>query len=391
MKKTVTVALLLLTTPALAAGPDARSVAERVVGQVAGVKEGEVVVITAPDTEAELAAQLGWAARRKKADFIQQLFREKDGRRSFDELPAELDTLPQTAALKLTSITDMTISVSRTDNLALMKDVPEERRQARWSSGTTLEDAARKRGVRSVDIGNGIFPTDATAKRFGMKKADLEKLFWSSVDVDYSKLQATGEAVKAALGGKVLKIKSDAGTDLTMAIEKRPVSVSDGIISDADRKAGGANLTVWLPAGEVYLVPVPGTAEGTLVLPRSFSDDVEIVDLALTIKAGKVVDAKAKKGLEAFKKRYDAAGAGKDELGYVDLGVNPALLAPKGSKLQSWVSAGTVTVGIGNNQWAGGTNLATYGYAGHLTTATVTVDDKPVVEKGVLKVGGGGA
>lgn len=391
MHKSSALALLLLTTPALAAGPDYKAVAERVVGQVAGVKEGEVVLITAPDTDQELASQLSWAIRRKKADSLTSTYREKDGRRYVDEVPAELDSLPPTASLKLLDIIQVQLGVDHTENPALFKDVPEARKLALGAASTPIADAAKKKGVRSVNIGNGLYPTDWLAKRYGMKKAELERLFWSSVDVDYAKLVVSGDAVKAALVGKQLKVTSASGTDLTVSIDKRPVVVSDGIISDADKKQGGAALQVWLPAGEVYLVPVAGSAEGKVVYPRAFVEDTELTDLTFIFKGGKVVDVQAKKGLDAFKKIYDAAPAGKEELGYLDLGINPALIAPKGSKLQSWVSAGTVSIGIGNNQWAGGTNAAPGGFAGHLNDTTVTVDGKVIVDKGVLKVGAGGA
>lgn len=391
MFKSLTVAALLLATPALAAGPDAKAVAERVVGQVAGIKEGEVVLISAPDTDQELAAQLSWAVRRKKGDTITSIYREKDSRRYFDEVPAEFDGLPPTASLKLLDMIQVQVSVDHTENQGLLKDVPEARKMALGAANAPVADMMQKKGVRSVSIGNGLYPTDWLAKRAGMKKADLEKLFWSSVDVDYAKLAASGEAVKAALAGKQLKVTSPSGTNLTMSIEKRPIAVSDGVISDADRKQGGASLQVWLPAGEVYVVPVPGTAEGKVVYPRAFVEGNELTDLTLTFKAGKVVDAQAKKGLESFKKGFDAAPAGREDLGYIDLGINPALIAPKGSKLQSWVGAGTVTIGIGSNLWAGGTNTTPWGFAYFLNDTTVTVDGKVIVENGALKVGAGGA
>lgn len=391
MVKSFAAVALLLATPALAAGPDLKGVAERVVGQVAGVKEGEVVLITAPDGDQELAAQLAWAVRRKQGDSIISIYREKDSRRYFDEVPAEFDGLPPTASLKLLDIIQVQVAVEHVDNPALLKDVPEARRMARGTAFTPVEAAMQKKGVRFVTVGNGLFPTDWLAKRAGMKMADLEKLFWSAVDVDYAKLAASGEAVKAALAGKQLKVTSPSGTDLTVSIEKRPITVSDGIISDADKKQGGAALSVYLPAGEVYLVPVAGSAEGKVVYPRAFVEDTEITDLTLTFKAGKVVDVQAKKGLEAFRKRFDAAPAGKEELGFIDLGINPALVPPQGSKLQSWVEAGGVTIGVGNNQWAGGSNANPWSFQYFLNDTTVAVDGKVIVDKGVLKVGSGGA
>jgi hypothetical protein len=50
------------------------------------------------------------------------------------------------------------------------------------------------------------------------------------------------------------------------------------------------------------------------------------------------------------------------------------------------VPAGTVTVGVGNNVWAGGDNKTAYGYFVSLPGTNVTLDGKPVVEAGQLKL-----
>ncbi len=86
-----------------------------------------------------------------------------------------------------------------------------------------------------------------------------------------------------------------------------------------------------------------------------------------------------------MKANYDAFGAGKEILGFVDIGINPSLKFAPNTKLGNWVSAGMVTVGTGNNIWANGTNNASGGIDGHLAGATVKVDGKMIVENGVLK------
>jgi hypothetical protein len=47
--------------------------------------------------------------------------------------------------------------------------------------------------------------------------------------------------------------------------------------------------------------------------------------------------------------------------------------------------AGMVTVGIGNNLYAGGNNKNSFGDAFHLPGSTLTIDGKILVEKGILK------
>jgi leucyl aminopeptidase (aminopeptidase T) len=64
--------------------------------------------------------------------------------------------------------------------------------------------------------------------------------------------------------------------------------VSDGVISAEDRKKGGPAVSVWLPAGEVFLTPVPGTANGVVVADHMYQGD-RIEGLRLGVKNGKMV------------------------------------------------------------------------------------------------------
>jgi hypothetical protein len=45
-----------------------------------------------------------------------------------------------------------------------------------------------------------------------------------------------------------------------------------------------------------------------------------------------------------------------------------------------------VSLGTGNNLWAGGTNDSTGAVGGHLAGCTVKVDGKTIVENGTLKL-----
>ena len=57
----------------------------------------------------------------------------------------------------------------------------------------------RKRNVRLVTLGNGLYPTPSRAKQFGLREAELADLFWDGINVDYDQLHAAGERLKKAL------------------------------------------------------------------------------------------------------------------------------------------------------------------------------------------------
>ncbi len=94
----------------------------------------------------------------------------------------------------------------------------------------------------------------------------------------------------------------------------------------------------------------------------------------------------AKSGLEPLKQEYDAAPAGKELFGLVDLGINPNVSVPKGSRLLSYLPAGMVMVSLGGNRWAGGDNDIVYTLDSFLPGCTVKVDGKVIVQDGVLKL-----
>jgi leucyl aminopeptidase (aminopeptidase T) len=132
-------------------------------------------------------------------------------------------------------------------------------------------------------------------------------MFWTGVNIDYSQLQARGEQVKAALAGNEVHLTNPNGTDLKLRVQGRPVLVSDGLISADDLKRGGAALAVYLPAGEVYTTPVPGTAAGRIVDSRSFYRGKQIDNLTLTVAGGKVTAMTgAGPGYAGLKAEYDA-------------------------------------------------------------------------------------
>ena len=92
----------------------------------------------------------------------------------------------------------------------------------------------------------------------------------------------------------------------------------------------------------------------------------------------------AKSGIAPLLARYGAADSRRDEFGLIDIGINSKVRRPAGSRMDSFVPAGTVALGFGNNLWAGGDNRSDFGWACILTGATVTIDGRPLVTNGAL-------
>lgn len=365
---------------------ETEALAQKLVNQCANIQEGEFVLITGGVRDMELLEDIVINVRKLGAFPLLTIGSDRMTLRSFTEVPEKYDTQVPELDLKLLGFADAIISVDYSETTGLLADIPVERFVKRGKAYEPANELVSKRNIKGVNLGNGLYPTEATAKQFGMTQKELSDLFWKGVNVDYSKLEVTGKTVQAVLAaGKEVQITNPNGTDLKMRIEQRPVIVSDGVLSADDLKKGFAASQVYLPAGEAYLAPVPGTAEGKVVVDRQFYEGKEITGLTLTFKAGKLISMTAKSGLEPLKELYDAAEPGKEEFAFVDLGLNPNVQLKAGSKVVAWMPAGMVTVGIGNNMWAGGENKNAYSLSSFLPGSTLKVDGKVLVENGMLK------
>jgi leucyl aminopeptidase (aminopeptidase T) len=360
------------------------SIAEKVVGQSAGVKEGDVVWLFGSDEDLPLLEDIAVQVRKQGGSSILTVATNQLNRRTFDEVPAKYDAIPPEAMLKLAGVVDVVIGTEAGEP-RLLKGVPAERLAARAKAFQPITQVMRKRGVRSVILGNGLYPSAEQAEQFGLSQEQLAEMMYSGVDADYAGIQATGQQVRKILAaGKEVHLTHRNGTDLRMRIDGRPISINDGVISPEERKPGSAERSVWLPAGEVFLIPVPGTAAGTLVSDQEFVRGQRIEGLRLEFKGGKLTSMTAKSGLEPLKASYDAAGPGKDMLSVLDIGINPSLQVPDDNPIHAWSKAGRVTIMVGDNSWAGGNNLVNFGLSPSSPGMTLTVDGKPLIQDGKL-------
>jgi aminopeptidase len=398
MQRTAVVVLcvLALAAPALAQkapaakAPDTKTIAKQVVQDVARVKEGDVVYVTGDIRDWALLEDIVLEVQKRGGQVLLAPDREQAARRYYDEVPEKYIGRQATLWRKLWPLINVQIGMDAEEYPGLLKNVPPARFAANAKAWAPVVALIKKKGIRRVFIGNGLYPTAATAKQYGMTKDQLAALFYGGLAGDPARLQASAEAVRAALAkGKELQIKAANGTDLKVRIQGRPIVVSDGALTDAKLKKGGVAAWTWLPAGEVVLVPVPGTAEGKLVIERMPFEDGELVGLTLTVKAGKVTDMTAKPGpmFDRLKALYAAGQPRKDELSCLDFGANPDVKIPAGSKLQTYVPAGTLSFNVGANVACGGDIPGPFIFQLFLTDSTVTLDGAPLIDKGALKVG----
>jgi aminopeptidase len=364
---------------------DQEATAQKLVNQCAAVREGELILINGGLKDTELLEDIAVNVRKAGGHPLIVIGSDRLTRRLWTDVPAKYDAQSAEPLAKLVALFSAGIYVSYNEDEGLLADIPEVRRMAVANAGAVVDEVLRKNNFRAVNLGNGMYPTIQLAQRYGLTQEELSRIFWDCINIDYSELQKTCERVKSLLaGGKEVRITNPNGTDLKVQIEGRPVFVSDGVITPDDLKKGYAACQVYLPAGEVFLAPVPGTAEGKVVFDRDFFQGQEVTGLTMVFKAGKLVSMSGKSGFVRVKAFYDAAGTGKEDFALVDIGVNPKLGQGAGNRILNYVRAGMITVGVGNNAWAGGSNNTPFSYYSYLPGSNLSVDGKALVEHGKL-------
>jgi leucyl aminopeptidase (aminopeptidase T) len=368
---------------------DLEQLAERIVTQSAGVKKGDIVLISGRTNDAELLENIAVNVRKLGAFPLVEYESDRLAKRLFNDVPEEYDSQTNDLGMKLAGTANVTISLTNGLNEDLFAGADPKRLAARGKADEPVAKEFLKHNVRQVEVGNDLYPTSQRAQHYGMSEDELAKTFWEGVNIDYTSLQTRGEQVKAALAsGNEIHITNPNGTDLKVRVQGRPVLVSDGIISPEDVQKGGPAVSIYLPAGEVYCSVVPDTAEGKVVHTKDFYQGKEIDNLTLVFAGGKLTSMTGSgPGFETYKAAYDAvADERKNLFGYVDLGINPNVKLPASSTVGTWVPAGMITVGAGNNTWAGGDNSVSWSTTAYLPGSTVMLDGKTIIENGQLKL-----
>ena len=367
--------------------PDYDALAQKLVNQCANIKEGQMVYIVGSERDLTLLENITVQVRKAGAFPLLSITNDRLEHRLYDDVPSKYDSQVDGMTKLMYNAVDAIIRIEASEKLDLLADIPVDRKVARSKAEATLGDILIKRNVRAVNLGNDLYPIAARAKQYHMNQAQLAEIFWAGVNTDYNKLQAIGRSLKELLvEAKDVQITSPSGTNLSVKITGQRPYVSDGIITDADLKEGYAGSNTYLPAGEIYVTPVPGTAQGKVIVDKFFFEGKEIKRLVLEFKDGKLMSMSAAIGLAPLKALYDAVSDAKDEFAFVDFGFNPDVVIPPGSSMDAWMVSGMVTVGIGNNIWAGGENKSRFSLSLHQLSGTVKLDGKILIDKGKLKL-----
>ncbi len=194
---------------------------------------------------------------------------------------------------------------------------------------------------------------------------------------DYREVSKLTKKVAAKLQGvKRVEVTTRAGTELVFSIAGRRICPDTGIY----RRPGDFGN---LPAGEVAVAPVEGTAEGQVVIDGSMVDRVR-GKIRIRFEHG-IARKISGRGASKLLRMLDTAGPSSRNLAEFGIGTNPKARLI-GNMLEDEKVLGTCHIALGDNSSFGGRVKAGIHVDGIFTKPTVRLDGKILMEEGQLKV-----
>ncbi len=358
-----------------------QALAEQVVRKSLALREGEEYFIETWQHTIPLAEALYVEAAKAGAHPHLLLFTDEAYKRYLSEVPEEHIRTPSNLMLEAYSSLNATTHLGGPEDPAIFEKMPAERMSAMGEAEKPFHDRFLERKIRGVGIDLGTV-TPYRAVKYGIDYDAWSRSLRNALRTDLSDISRVGaDFVSLLEGGREVHITARNGTDLTFEIEGRKAHLEDGIVDAADLKKG--SLWASLPAGGVTIAPRETTANGTAVFDKMALWGRVLTNLRWTFEDGRLVKYAVGRNRNTWEKFYGPATGDKDRIASFSVGLNPRGRA-LGLNLTDWYLAGVVGIGIGNNDFLGGTNKTTFHWGGSILRATVELDGREIVSNGKL-------
>ncbi len=199
---------------------------------------------------------------------------------------------------------------------------------------------------------------------------------------DYKYIHETSKKLAEALKGKkTVRVITESGTDITFNVEGRTWGLDTGILTEPGAFGN-------LPAGEIFIAPVEGTANGKFIVEKGWYPGLEenmvfYVEKGLVVKiegGGKVGDYyRELLGLEPRKE--GAVYEARRNIAELGIGSNPNAKRPD-NILEAEKIKGTIHIAIGDNAHMGGKVEADIHQDFVIPSPDLYADGVKLIEKG---------
>jgi leucyl aminopeptidase (aminopeptidase T) len=204
----------------------------------------------------------------------------------------------------------------------------------------------------------------------------------NELSADYQEIAAITHRLEQQLQGKNrVHITTPMGTDLTFSIAGRDIKTDTGLIHQPGQFGN-------LPAGECFVAPLEDSAEGVLVVDKSFPELVVRQPVRMIFQKGRVIAVEGGAEAEEIKRRIEYGeqlehGENCRFIAELGIGTNPNARLT-GRLITDEKVVGTIHVAVGDNASPsyGGVNPAPIHIDGVIGQPTLVIDGETLIEEG---------
>jgi len=218
--------------------------------------------------------------------------------------------------------------------------------------------------------------TEAGARGATMPAITLD-VFVEGMSIDYNMVKSNCDNMLRALeGAKEVRVTSPLGTEVRFSVEGRKFIADTGILTE---KGSFGNL----PAGEVFVAPVEGTANGVMVFDGAIAGVGTLkTPVKVLVEDGFAVKFEGGDEAQRLKRLLESVNLREAfNVAEFGIGTNPGARIV-GNILMDEKVYKTVHIAFGDNSTIGGRVKAGIHLDGMITRPTVYVDGKMIMKDG---------
>jgi leucyl aminopeptidase (aminopeptidase T) len=209
-----------------------------------------------------------------------------------------------------------------------------------------------------------------------------DKILANELSADYQEIATITQRLKERLQGKdQVHVTTPLGTDLTLSIAGRDIKTDTGLIHQPCQFGN-------LPAGECFVAPLENSAEGVLVVDKSFPELVVDQPVRIVFEKGRAVVIEGGAEAQELLRRIEYGeqlenGENCRVIAELGIGTNPKARLT-GKLMTDEKVMGSIHVAIGDNASPsyGGANQAPIHIDGVVGQPTLVVDGESLIENG---------
>jgi leucyl aminopeptidase (aminopeptidase T) len=356
--------------PGIEASEETRQrVAQSLLARNLALKKGERLIVEGWNHTLPWAVSIAREARRMGAQPLILYEDEPAYWDAVDDGGAKVIGAPAAHESAAVLKTDVYVHMWGPGDRVRLGQLPDATREKLFAFNPGWYVTARKAGLRGARLELGR-PYPTLAKAYDIDEARWGEQIVAATLVDPKSLRRAATPIAAALQkGKEVRIRHSNGTDLTLGLAHRKPTVWDATVPPRAQR-GAFNMIQTIPNGAVRVALKETVADGTMIANRTnYYDDVAATGGTFRFKDGRLTEATFEHGGDRFDREFAKGGKGRDQPGWIGIGLNPAL---KNTPPIEDIERGAITVSVGGNRGFGGVNKSPF--FGWVVTAGASVE-----------------